>query len=60
MTSGASINREVIEEIVHWLLDGARTASRPDHIVQALCERFVESGIPLVRAAVFVRTFHPK
>ena len=53
------VNRVAVEEIVSWLLDGARSEGRPDEIVQELCRRIVESGVPLARAAVFVRTLHP-
>ena len=46
--------------IVEWLTDGARTAPRPEMIIAELCERVVQCGIPLWRAALFVRTLHPE
>jgi adenylate cyclase len=46
--------------IVDWLTDGARNAPRPEAIMAELCERIVQSGIPLWRAALFVRTLHPE
>ena len=46
--------------IVEWLTDGARNAPRPEMIMAELCERVVQCGIPLWRAALFVRTLHPE
>jgi adenylate cyclase len=45
--------------IVDWLADGARSATAPQQVLLELCERLVDSGIPLWRVAVFVRTLHP-
>jgi adenylate cyclase len=54
-----AMNASAIEAIVHWLIDGARSAAAPDEVLAALCERLVDAGVPLWRAAVFVRTLHP-
>jgi adenylate cyclase len=43
-----------------WLIDGARSAMRAQDVLGGLCERLVACGIPLWRAAVFVRTLHPE
>jgi adenylate cyclase len=48
------------KSIVDWLTDGARSARRPEAVLADLCERLVRAGIPLWRAAVFVRTLHPQ
>jgi adenylate cyclase len=45
--------------IAAWLVDGARSAPRPDLVLAELCDRLVSCGIPLWRVAVFVRTLHP-
>ncbi len=45
--------------IADWLVDGARSATQPQHILAELCDRLVACGIPLWRVAVFVRTLHP-
>jgi adenylate cyclase len=45
--------------IVEWLIDGARSAARAEDVMTDLCERLLACGIPLWRAAVFVRTLHP-
>jgi len=47
------------DSIAKWLIDGARSTARPQDLVAELCERVVGCGIPLWRAAVFVRTLHP-
>lgn len=48
-----------IQEIVDWMVDGARTVRLPQDILGELCQRLVVAGLPLHRAAVFVRTLHP-
>jgi adenylate cyclase len=45
--------------IADWLVDGARSAAQPQHILAELCGRLVGCGISLWRVAVFVRTLHP-
>ena len=45
--------------IVDWLADGARAAAAPQQVLLELADRLVESGVPLWRVAVFVRTLHP-
>jgi adenylate cyclase len=47
-------------EAAAWLIDGARSAVRPQDVLGELCEKLVARGIPLWRAAVFVRTLHPE
>ncbi len=42
-----------------WLDAGAQPAQRPQDVLQHLCRRLVDLGMPLYRVAVFVRTLHP-
>jgi adenylate cyclase len=49
-----------IESIVRWLIEGARSAPRPQDVLAALCAEMVACDIPLWRVAVFVRTLHPE
>ena len=58
INSGPMPTRE-IRAVVDWLIDGARSAPQPQHVLAELCERLVACGIPLWRVAVFVRTLHP-
>jgi adenylate cyclase len=48
------------EAVVDWLIAGAPSASEPKQILAQLCGRLLACGIPLLRAAVFVRTLHPQ
>ncbi len=48
------------KSIVDWLMDGVRTAPRPEMVLAELCDRLVLAGIPLWRVAVFVQTLHPQ
>jgi adenylate cyclase len=48
-----------VEPIVGWLDEGAPPARRPQDVLQQLCHRLIDLGIPLYRVAVFVRTLHP-
>src|SRR5215472_18244880 len=48
-----------IESIARWLIDGARSTPKPQDVLAILCAGLLDCGIPLSRAAVFVRTLHP-
>ena len=48
-----------IRTVVDWLMDGARSAFRPEDLVRELCHRMIDGGIPLWRAALFVNVLHP-
>src|SRR5262245_2351876 len=49
-----------VQHIIDWLMDGARPASdNPSTLLAAVCERLLACGLPLYRAAVFVRPLHP-
>ena len=49
-----------IDSVVDWLIDGARSAATPDAVLAQMCERVVACGIPIWRAAAFIRTLHPQ
>ena len=49
-----------IDGVVSWLVDGARSAQRPDDVLTGMCERLSTCGVPLWRVSVFVRTLHPE
>jgi adenylate cyclase len=48
-----------IHTAIGWLIDGARSARRPQDVLSQLCDQLLACGIPLWRVAVFVRTLHP-
>jgi adenylate cyclase len=56
----SNIGRPEIAAIADWLIDGARSAAALQQVLAVLCERLVAAGVPLWRAAVFVRTLHPE
>ena len=53
------MNATELRNISDWLIDGARSASRPEQMVAEFCERLVRAGLPLWRVGLFVRTLHP-
>jgi adenylate cyclase len=55
----AAMDASAIKEIIQWLMEGARSAPSPTAFLKEMCERLVAAGIPLWRAAAFVRTLHP-
>jgi adenylate cyclase len=48
-----------IDTVTGWLIDGARSARRPQDVLAQLCDQLLACGVPLWRVAVFVRTPHP-
>jgi adenylate cyclase len=48
-----------LQNLLDWLMDGARSAPTPPAFLKETCERLVDAGIPLWRAAAFVTTLHP-
>jgi adenylate cyclase len=53
------MNAPELQEIIDWLIDGARSSSSPTKMMADTCERLVQAGLPLWRVGVFVRTLHP-
>ncbi len=51
--------RAEVQSAVDWLVDGARSVREPQDVLAGLCSRLVAAGLPLHRAAMFVRTLHP-
>ena len=48
-----------IQPVIDWLVEGAPPTRLPQELALHLARRLVALGIPLYRAAVFVRTLHP-
>ena len=53
------MNQAAFQDLLDWLIDGARSAPTPTQMMSEACERTVTAGIPLWRCAVFIRTLHP-
>ncbi len=45
--------------VVDWLIEGAPDCIPPQAVLKKLCDALLAAGVPLARAAVFVRTLHP-
>jgi adenylate cyclase len=54
-----AVAAERLQDIIDWLVDGARSAVDFAQVVGELCDRLVACGMPLWRVGVFVRTLHP-
>jgi len=48
-----------IRPVFDWLVAGGPPARLPEEVFLGACHRLVAAGLPLYRAAVFVRTLHP-
>jgi adenylate cyclase len=62
MSSAGEANRPPkidVSDVAAWLVDGARSASMSQDVLQELCIRLVDRGISLWRVAVYVQTLHP-
>jgi adenylate cyclase len=53
------MNAADLKNLTDWLIDGARSAASPSHMMAEVCERLVQAGLPLWRVGVFIRTLHP-
>lgn len=49
-----------VDAVVDWLVGGAHSARTADAALAEICERVVACGIPVWRAAAFIRTLHPQ
>ena len=49
-----------LQNLIDWVIDGARSAATPSQMMAEFCERVVDLGVPLWRVGVFVRTLHPE
>ncbi len=48
-----------LQKLTEWLIDGARSAVNSPRMMEEICERMVQAGLPLWRVGVFIRTLHP-
>jgi adenylate cyclase len=53
------IDQKAIEELIDWMVDGARPSASTFGIVEGICTRLVAAGIPIDRFALFIYTLHP-
>jgi adenylate cyclase len=55
----SGMDTQKLQNLLDWLMDGARSTPTAPAFLKETCERLVEAGIPLWRAAAFVTTLHP-
>jgi adenylate cyclase len=48
-----------IDELVDWMIDGARPSASARQIIDGICRRVVGAGVPVDRFALFINTLHP-
>ena len=53
------IDGDAIDELVEWMIDGARPGSNALQSFDGIGRRLVGAGMPIGRFALFVRTLHP-
>lgn len=53
------IDINVINELIDWMVDGARPSADASQIVDAVCATLVKAGIPVDRFALFIYTIDP-
>jgi adenylate cyclase len=53
------IEGKAIDELVDWMVEGARPSSDAPQIIDGICRRLVAAGVPVSRFALFIYTLHP-
>ncbi len=53
------IDAAAIDELVDWMIDGARPSASARQIIDGICRRVVGAGVPVGRFALFINTLHP-
>ena len=53
------IDTAAIDELVDWMIDGARPSASARQIIDGICRRVVGAGVPVSRFALFINTLHP-
>ncbi len=48
-----------VSAIRDWLVEGGRSSGSPSNMIDTLCRRLTEAGVPLFRVGFFIRTLHP-
>ena len=46
-------------DVAGWLVSEARSAEHPAALLQGLCQRLLDQGVPLARASISLFTLHP-
>ena len=55
----SKIDQKAIDELIDWMVDGARPSANAFEIISGMCKRLVAAGVPIDRFALFIYTLHP-
>ncbi|WP_274626788.1 adenylate/guanylate cyclase domain-containing protein [Arvimicrobium flavum] len=53
------IDHLLVDELVEWMIDGARPSASARDIVERICTQLTAAGVPIDRFALFIYTLHP-
>jgi adenylate cyclase len=53
------IDRIAIDDLIDWMIDGARPGGSARQLIDGVGRRLVGAGVPIGRFAIFVSTLHP-
>ncbi len=53
------VNKKAIDDLLEWMIDGARPSANAREIVESICSRLCNAGIPVDRFMLFIYTLHP-
>ena len=48
-----------IDALIDWMIDGARPAANAVDIIECICTRLLDAGVPIDRFGLFIWTMHP-
>ena len=54
-----AIDQKAIDELIDWMVDGARPSANANEIIDGICSGLTAAGIPVDRFALFIYTLHP-
>jgi len=52
-------DRTAIDELLDWMINGARPSANAADIIDGICTRLVKAGVPVTRFVLFIYTLHP-
>ena len=55
----SSIDQKAVDELIDWMVDGARPSANAHEIISGICKGLVKAGVPINRFALFIYTLHP-
>ena len=54
-----AVDQKSIEKLIDWMVNGARPSANARDIVDGICSRLHDAGVPVDRFILFVYTLHP-